>query len=63
VRVLARLIIAPWTPTNDFDGLPPIDGIGATPKLILLFRRFSHAHGPVIIIPISPLFIAASIAA
>src|SRR5882724_8123699 len=60
--LLARLIIAPWTPMNAFDGLPPTDGTGATPKSILLLRRLSHAHGPLIIIAISPLFIAASIA-
>src|ERR1700742_3195823 len=60
--LLARLIIAPWTPMNAFDGLPPTDGSGATPKSMPLFLRFSHAHGPLIIIAISPLFIAVSIA-
>ena len=40
--------IAPCTPMNGLDGLPPTDGIGATPKSILLLRRLSHAHEPLI---------------
>src|ERR1043165_5303215 len=59
--LLARLTIAPWTPMNDLLGLPPTAGIGATPKSMLLFLRFAHAHGPLIMSAISPLFIAASI--
>src|SRR5215468_449754 len=60
--LLARLIIAPCTPMNALLGLPAIDGSGATPKSTLLFFRLSHAHGPVIIMAISPLLTPASIA-
>ena len=48
------VIMQPSTPTKGLAGLPPTDGIAATPKSIFAFLTLSQAQGPLIIIATLP---------